>query len=191
MLVVCLVMGDLVLTYKLFLCWWNEPIQTRLDDIKCRFIGKLLSGEFSGPKDWGQGSHHGEREGVGGGGRERKGVTQREKERRNRVRSWAGKFRVGGLRDTGRTWRPGLLWYVKYAYIYTVCERVHVCTWMHTCISTHGCVHWEQVPMNRVLDPLELDFQAVVSCLMWMLGAEHRLPARTLYTLIPEPSLKP
>jgi hypothetical protein len=34
---------------------------------------------------------------------------------------WAGKFRVGagydrkGLRDAGRTWRPGLLWCVKYA----------------------------------------------------------------------------
>jgi hypothetical protein len=34
---------------------------------------------------------------------------------------WTGKFRVGdrvcqvGLRDTGRTWRPGLLCYVIYA----------------------------------------------------------------------------
>lgn len=35
------------------------------------------------------------------------------------IPAWTGKFRVGwqdilGLRDTGRTWCPGLLWYVRY-----------------------------------------------------------------------------
>jgi hypothetical protein len=32
----------------------KEAIQARLDDIKCRFIGKLLKGEFTGPKDLSQ-----------------------------------------------------------------------------------------------------------------------------------------
>lgn len=27
---------------------------------------------------------------------------------------------------------------------------------------------------NRMLDPLELEFQAVVSTVMWMLGADNR-----------------
>lgn len=45
----------------LSLCWWNEPIQARLEYIKGRFIGKLLLGKFTGPKDWIQGSHHGEK----------------------------------------------------------------------------------------------------------------------------------
>jgi hypothetical protein len=30
--------------------------------MRCRFIGKLLSGEFTGTKDRGQGSHHREGE---------------------------------------------------------------------------------------------------------------------------------
>jgi hypothetical protein len=42
-----------------FLCWQNEPVQARFEYIKGRLIGKLLLGEFTGPKDQGQGSHHG------------------------------------------------------------------------------------------------------------------------------------
>jgi hypothetical protein len=44
------------ITYKsdrLFLHQQNEPIQARSDYIKGRFIGKLLSDEFTGPKDKG------------------------------------------------------------------------------------------------------------------------------------------
>jgi hypothetical protein len=60
---------------RLFLHRWNEPIQARLDYIKGRFVGKLLLGEFTGPKDWrGQGSHHGGRK------KERKGTHTERRE---------------------------------------------------------------------------------------------------------------
>ena len=39
----------------------KKPIQARLDYIKGRFIGKLLLGEFTGPKDRSKGSRHGGR----------------------------------------------------------------------------------------------------------------------------------
>jgi hypothetical protein len=57
----------------------GEPIQTRLEYIKGRFIGKLFSGKLAGPKD--QGSHHGERGRWEAKERE-KGQAQREKDKR-------------------------------------------------------------------------------------------------------------
>lgn len=40
---------------KLFLCRWNEAIQSRLDYIKHRVIGKLLSGEVIGEGSYKEG----------------------------------------------------------------------------------------------------------------------------------------
>jgi hypothetical protein len=67
---------------RLFLCWWSEPIQARLEYIKCRFVRKLLSGESTGPKDQGQGSHHGE-------------VGEREEKRKRGVLTEKGGERRG------------------------------------------------------------------------------------------------
>lgn len=39
------------------------------DYVRGRFIGKLCKGEFTGPKDYGQGSCHGERKSGGGVGK--------------------------------------------------------------------------------------------------------------------------
>jgi len=51
---------------------------SRLEYIKGRFIGKILSGDFTGPKDQGHRSHFGKRWGRG----QRKGEgTHREKGR--------------------------------------------------------------------------------------------------------------
>ena len=120
----------------LFLLQRSEPIQARLEYIKGRFIGKLLSGEFTGPKDWGQRSHHWDRR--RGRGRERECVQGEEKEtgwEKPKCLDYIGRilWRKGSpaprlkssgfgaghsrqeLRDAGRTWRPGLLWCVKYA----------------------------------------------------------------------------
>ena len=44
--------------------------------MRCRFIGKLLSGEFTGTKDRGQGSHHRE------GSREGEKKERKEKKRK-------------------------------------------------------------------------------------------------------------
>ena len=52
----------------------KKPIQARLDYIKGRFIGKLLSGKFTGPKDQGHRSHFGESRGRGK--RKREGVLR-------------------------------------------------------------------------------------------------------------------
>ena len=49
------------------------------------------------------------------------GLYREEPLGEGQLRPWAGKFGVGikvcqvGLRDAGRTWKPALLWYVKYA----------------------------------------------------------------------------
>jgi hypothetical protein len=61
----------LLLFDKLLLLQGNEPILARLDYIKCRFIGKLLLGKFSGLKARDQRSYDGERR--GGGERQRRG----------------------------------------------------------------------------------------------------------------------
>ena len=56
---------------------------------------------------------------------------------------------------------------------------------MHAvCVGAHG-------DQKRVLDPLELEFQVVVSCLMWVLGTKPRSSARAANTLTAEPSLQP
>lgn len=65
----------------------NEPIQASLDCIKGRFIGKLLSGKFTGPKVPSQGSHHGERKRV---------CAEREKEKeRPKCLDYVGKILWG------------------------------------------------------------------------------------------------
>jgi hypothetical protein len=61
--------------------WWNEPFQARLEYIKGRFIGKMLSSEFTGPKEGGRGSRYGESgERVG----ERKGTHIERNEEKKR-----------------------------------------------------------------------------------------------------------
>lgn len=35
---------------RLFLHQWNETIQTRLEYVKGRFIGKVFLGKFTGPR---------------------------------------------------------------------------------------------------------------------------------------------
>ena len=61
------------------------------------------------------------REKVRGGESKKSGLYREEPLGEGQLRPWAGKFRVGikvcqvGLRDAGRTWKPDLLWYVKYA----------------------------------------------------------------------------
>lgn len=55
----------------------------------------------------------------------------------------------------------------KDLYFYCVCVRLCVCTHMHTKCACHMCV---QVPEEA--DPLELVLQAVLSCLLWVLGTE-------------------
>ena len=93
--------------------------------------------KFTGPKDQARGSYHGER-GGGKAGRKKGVQVQKEKRRResgrdqnvwivsggaSQGRAGLGQGRAGlgagcareGLRDAGGTWRPGLLWDVKYA----------------------------------------------------------------------------
>jgi hypothetical protein len=72
----------------LFFHWWNEPVKARLYSIIGRFIGKLALGEFIGPKNWDQGSYHGE------GDREKERAwTQRRKRKRERARKRGGRGR--------------------------------------------------------------------------------------------------
>jgi hypothetical protein len=106
---------------RLCLCHQNEPIQSTLDYIKGRFIGKLLSSEFTGPKDWRV--REGEEEGHLQG-RARRGGEERE----TKIDLWTiqagasgrraaqplGRKAEYGLRNAERAWRPGLLWCVKY-----------------------------------------------------------------------------
>lgn len=65
---------------KLLLLQLNEPIQARLDYIKCRFIEKLLSGEFTGPK-----AREVTMGREDGGEKERKGAHQYRTERREKA----------------------------------------------------------------------------------------------------------
>lgn len=74
---------DEALFDMIFLHLWNEPIQARLVYIKYRFIEKLLSGEFIGPQDRGQGSHCVEC-GMGVGRRKDTCGQRKEKERARR-----------------------------------------------------------------------------------------------------------
>jgi len=93
----------------------NEPIQARLEFIKHRFIRKkFCAGEFTGPKEGGQGSRY--RKGLNGEGEERQraspssctergkrqgetkmsGLCREEPLGEGQPRLWVGKFRVGG-----------------------------------------------------------------------------------------------
>ena len=100
-------------------------------------------GKFTGPKDKGQGRHHGESEGALKRERKReKGVEERERQRdidkdkkrahkcldhmgKSSGKSWSppgsenSNLRAGyareGLRKAKRTWQQGLLQYIKYA----------------------------------------------------------------------------
>lgn len=89
-------------------------------------MGKLLTSEFTGPREGSRGSHHekGER---GDGGRENKRKEGKKGEKgrkegkgRKTAQPLAGKFRVAGrvflvgTEGCERTWRPGLLCCVKY-----------------------------------------------------------------------------
>lgn len=71
----------------------------------------------------------------------------------------------------------GLL-YIFYFYVF-----VSMCT--------HVQVHVDaQRGQNRASDILELDLQAVVNCLQWVLETELWVCARTARTLVPQPSLQ-
>lgn len=56
----------------------------------------------------------------------------------------------------------------------SVCGCMHV----HVCIGTLGS-------RKRVLDPMELQLQEGVSCLMWVLATELRSSGKAVYTRQP------
>jgi hypothetical protein len=75
---------------RLGLLHQNEPIQTRLDYIKGRFIGKLHPGKFTGPRTKARGVTTGK--GVRWG---REGASNEEREERRRKRKRRKKRRRG------------------------------------------------------------------------------------------------
>lgn len=61
-----------------------------------------------------------------------------------------------------------------------------ICVWLFTCeCNAHGV-------QKRVLDPLQLELQAVVRCLIWMLGTMLQCFARAVYCMLAptKPSLQ-
>ena len=55
---------------------------------------------------------------------------------------------------------------------------------MSMCVSVFSYVHMSEVAprdQKNALDPLDLELQGVVSCLMWILGSEFRFSMRPVY----------
>lgn len=71
---------------------------------------------------------------------------------------------------------------------------VHLFTYIFTYVSVYGYVYMHVVAcksQERGSDPLELELQEPVSCLIWMLGTEFISSGRTQVFLITKPSLQP
>lgn len=98
----------------LFFHQWNEPIQIRLDYIKCRFIGKAALWQASSlaPRKEAKEVFMGREREERGKGETKMSGLYKSLWGEGQPSLWAGKFRVC---QVGRTWRSGLLWYVKYA----------------------------------------------------------------------------
>lgn len=64
-----------------------------------------------------------------------------------------------------------------------------VCFLEHT--SVHPCMPSVCGGQKKALDALELELQAIMGCLMWVLGTKPRSPAKAASDFKVEPSLQP
>lgn len=69
-----------------------------------------------------------------------------------------------------------LLIVTPFLKIYFVILYVHTCACgcTHVCVGLLHCVHAGVFGGQWILDLLELELQEVISCLVWVLGMEHR-----------------